>query len=423
MGLVTHRTDMNCDVLVVGAGPAGAVAAGLLARQGWSVTVLEKHAVPRGKLCGDLIGPRTLSVLKSLDLLDLAVEARGRVVDEIRIFDERRLVGWGSLSRDGGGAGFGHGLALERAALDASLRDRACLAGAELLQGVRFTRIESQDETGIRSTALSDRGEIRFRSRLILGADGVHSSVARQIGLSRRNPAKMILGVRCYYAGVPDPSGALELYFDRALFPGYGWLIPLGEGRANVGVGIRADVCARRGRSVRSLFHRFVETHPDLSRRLARARRLGKVEGWPIGLYGQALKNYGSHVLLLGDAGNFVDPLSGEGVYGAVESARLAAATSEEALRAGRFDAEFLSRYEARWRSRFEEDFGLADRLVSLPYHIRSLSSLALWAIRRMCRRGIRSSAYANKVTGFFSGTIPRKAALRVDFILETLLG
>lgn len=415
---------MNCDVLVVGSGPAGAVAAGLLARQGYSVKVLEQHAVPRGKICGDLIGPRTVALLNSLEFMEMAVFARARVVDEIRIFDERRLVGWGSLRRGQGVRDTNtYGLALERAVLDASLRDKARLAGAEFLQGIRFTRIENQDETSIRCTGRSDRGEIRFRSRLLLGADGVHSSVARQIGLSRRNPKKMILGVRCYYAGVPDLSGALELYFHRALLPGYGWLIPLDEGRANVGVGIRADVCTRNGRSVRGLFRALVETHPALSRRLAFARQLSRVQGWPIGLYGQAFKNYASHVLLLGDAGNFADPLSGEGIYGAVESARMAAATAVEALREGRFDAEFLSRYEIRWRSQLEEDFGLADRLVSLPYHTKTLSNLALWTIRRMCKRGIRERAYGNKVTGFFSGTIPRRAAMRGEFILKTLLG
>ncbi len=421
MDQTTHKDYTECDVLVVGAGPAGCTAAHVLARQGVSVALLDKRSSADSKICGDLLGPRSLKLLGSLGLLDAAVLREGRVIDSVKIYDDRRLLGWSPIYQAGPYRGYG--VALERSSLDRWLREKACTSGAHLLEGHQFVRIERYDERGILSLVHSEEGKKLFLSKLVLGADGVHSTVARESGLLQRNPQKMIFAVRCYYTGVADVGSALELYFLPHIMPGYGWLIPMEDGRANIGLGIRADMCLRQGKSIRSHFYDFLVGHPVLATKLKEAHRASDVKGWPIGLYGQAWKNYAPHVLILGDAGSFADPLSGEGIYGAVESARLAAATALEALVAGRFDEGFLGRYERRWRGQLQDDLGRADRLVSLPYYNAIMSKLAFWAIRRMTRRGLRDLTYARKVTGLFSGELPRKEALTPRFIIKTLVG
>jgi len=421
MDLHGRRNHSTCDVLVVGAGPAGCTGAGLLSRQGLSVMVVEKDVGERGKVCGDLLGPRTIRLLQGMDLFHGLTGEGGYFIREVRIFDEKGLRGYGRITPRGDFPGYG--ISLERTRFDAYMRKAAEESGARVLRGIRIERIERPGDGWICCQGISQRGEVRFRSRMVLGADGVHSRVARQTGLFRRIPGKMILGVRSYFRNVPDLHDAMELYFLPELLPGYGWVIPLDTTRANIGIGMRADVCLSRRINLRRHFTQFIQGHHTLSKRLKHAEQTDVVQGWPIGLYGQAWRNYGPHVLLMGDAGNFADPLSGEGIYGAMESAQQAARTCTEAFEEQRFDGTFLSRYEGRWRRCFQEDLHYADRLISLPTHRRGVASLVLWAIRRMSRRGVVDEAYASMITGFFCGVRPRKDALSVRFLAKTLFG
>jgi geranylgeranyl reductase family protein len=421
MDYIRDRNYSSCDVLIVGAGPAGTAAAILLSRQGFSVTVIDKEVVAKGKICGDLLGPRAIRLLEGMDLVQGILKEGGHYIHEVRIFDEKGLIGCGVISPTERFPAYG--IAIERVRLDLLMRNAAEESGATILGGIRIEKVERPGDTWIYSQGISERGERWFRSRMVLGADGVHSRVAKQIGLFQRIPNKMILAARSYFHDVPDLCDAIEIYFVPELFPGYGWVIPVGTRRANIGIGIRADVCLSRRMNLRRQYYQFIQSHTTLSRRLKEAKQFSSVQGWSIGLYGQAQRNYAPHILLLGDAGNFADPISGEGIYGALESAHQAAVTCSEAFQVARFDGAYLSRYEGRWKTCFHEDFHYADRLVSLLSHKRVLSSLVLWGIRRMSKRGRIDEEYAKMVTGFFCGVIPRREALQWRFLVKGLFG
>ena len=141
----------------------------------------------------------------------------------------------------------------------------------------------------------------------------------------------MLLAVRRYYRGVEGLRNTVELYPLSRFQPGYAWVIPLSMDTANVGLGIRAAVCRRDRIRLQKELARFVAEHPVLSRRMEHAEAEGPTQGWPLTAYGSVRRLSGSHVLLLGDSGGFIDPLSGEGVFGAMQSARIAVDVAREA--------------------------------------------------------------------------------------------
>jgi flavin-dependent dehydrogenase len=216
---------------------------------------------------------------------------------------------------------------------------------------------------------------------------------------------------------------AIEIYFVPRFQPGYAWVIPLDRHRANIGVGIRADACIGNHIRIRKELRRFLRLHPALSRRMEGARETGALCGWPIATYSRTRKTCASHVLLLGDAAGLVDPLSGEGVFGAMQSAWIAARVTEEALHREEFSCAFLRRYEERCRRFFDADFRSAALMTGLLAH-RSLGTpLALWGLKRVEKTCNLDPRYARVVAGFFTGMQPRKRFFKARWIWKTLFG
>jgi geranylgeranyl reductase family protein len=322
--------DERFDVLVVGSGPAGSVAALVLARGGARVALVDKASFPRDKACGDLIGPRGVQLLIDLDL---ALPGALPVGDMLIIGPTGRRIRLPSAS------GFtypGYGLAVRRADLDALLHDAAVDAGAESIQAQAIRPLDGG--RGLEGFELSNG--MRVRADAIVGADGATSRVAQAAGLVDARRVLWGFALRSYAdESVRYPS---IVWWDegrwRAL-PGYGWLFPGPDGRANLGLGIGtlADRTTA-GRAAR-LMPAFVDHLHEIGLLDARPSpaRLG---GWlKMGMIGTEPTAPG--VLLVGDAAGLVNPLQGEGISQAMASGRAAA----EALLAG------PARAEGRYRS------------------------------------------------------------------------
>jgi geranylgeranyl reductase family protein len=301
--------ESRYDVVVVGAGPAGSIAALNLARAGARVGLVDKATFDRDKACGDLIGPRGLALLEELDLsLD-----GGREVSEMLIVGPtgRRVV----LPARAGRTYPGHGAAVPRRRFDAWLRDVAIGAGADPVTG----HVVGLDGGAVR---LADGS--RLSAGVVIGADGATSTVARAAGLVDAGAVLWGFAIRAYTRG--DPERPVICLWDDAPghgFPGYGWLFPGVDGVANVGLGL--GVGARRVDASRA-----AATFDTFS---AHLRRLGllhggvtdhRLGGWlKMGMVGTVPARDG--VLLVGDAAGLVNPLQGEGIAPAMTSARLAA--------------------------------------------------------------------------------------------------
>ncbi|HSO96812.1 MAG TPA: NAD(P)/FAD-dependent oxidoreductase [Acidimicrobiia bacterium] len=313
------------DVIVVGAGPAGSVAALVLARGGARVALVDKMAFPRDKACGDLVGPRGVQLLD-----DLGVS----VPEAIRVGDMAVVGPTHSVRlpcRDGLEYP-DHGLALPRHEFDRVLHDTAVDAGAVPFSARAAQPVAGPD--GLGGFCLST-GET-LRADVIVGADGATSHVAGTAGLVDVRRVLWGFAVRTYVdAPIEVPQIFLWESAPRRAFPGYGWAFPGPDGRANVGLGCGVLADRSAGALATRCWAPFME---ELTRRgvleAPPGADGGLLGGWlKLGMVGT--NPAAGPVLLVGDAAGLVNPLQGEGISQAMGSGRAAA----EAVLAGPGDA------------------------------------------------------------------------------------
>ena len=314
-------TTQRFDAVVVGAGPAGSVAALALARAGARVALADKAAFPRDKACGDLVGPRGVQVLADLGV---AVPDAGRGTDLLAVGPSGRR---SRLPAYAGRTYPGHGIVVPRLALDHALREAALRAGAA---GVRARITAVEDGPDGRVSAVIGSDGRRLAGDVIIGADGALSPLARLTGMLDPGAALWGFAIRAYVpAEVPLPLLVLLDSRPWRIYPGYGWLFPGADGQANVGIGVGLGTSRRRtplGGDLGRLCALLAERGD-----LAPGARTGPVIGGWLRMGGTGTAPAAGNVLLVGDAAGLINPLQGEGIGPGVVSAVLAA----EAVLAG----------------------------------------------------------------------------------------
>ena len=305
------------DAVVVGAGPAGSVAALVLARGGARVALADKAAFPRDKACGDLIGPRGVQVLADLGV---TVPDAGHGSDLLAVGPSGRR---SRLPAFPGRSYPGHGIVVPRVAFDHALREAALAAGAVGVRA-RITAVERDPGgTGPVRAVLASDGQ-RLAGDVIIGADGALSPVARLAGMLDPGSALWGFAVRAYVPGeVPLPLLVLLESAPWRIYPGYGWLFPGADGQANVGIGVGMGG-TRHSVPLRGDLDRFttlLRSRGDLRP----AAEVGPVIGGWLRMGGTGVPPAAGNVLLAGDAAGLINPLQGEGIAPAMISARLAA--------------------------------------------------------------------------------------------------
>jgi len=394
---------IDYDVIVVGAGPAGSVLAWELARNGISVLLLEASRFPREKVCGDYVEPRGLRVLESMGCLQNLEKGRPLPITHSAIFVDSecryrgRIPFYGVLDSLPP-----HGYVVPREQLDELLFRTAVSAGASVREETVVRQVDS-GAAGVTVEARSGTQRLTVKGRLVVGADGVNSVVARSVGLLANDRRHLALSQRAYAEGIDGDFGEAVFYFEKDLFPGYGWMFPLRGGRVNCGVGILAESAKRLDVKVPLLFRTFFE---KLRRSHHRCERL-ELSGPPIGgivkTYGGAGPNYFAGGLLIGDAGSFVDPMTGEGITPAIESALIAARVIKEALSKGRTDAGFLATYETEFRSYFDPSMVFVDLCAATMrnWHFRDAW---LRALAKACEIAHKDVDFARTAVSSFGG-------------------
>ena len=303
------------DVIVCGAGPAGSVAATLLARGGARVLVVDRARFPRDKLCGDTINPGTVAALRRLQLAS-RFESRALDVHGMIVTGERDVRVCGDY---GDGA---HGLALSRRDLDQALLEEAIAAGARVEEGV-LVRAPLVDPTGgrvVRGIVVAGRDgrDVRIPSPLVIAADGRRSRLALALKLARQPAAPRRWAIGAYFDGVLGLTSYGEMHVRRGRYIG---IAPLPGGVANVCL-----VTADRGglKDPLAVLRAALASDAQIAERMADAGMIAP----PIVLGPLALDASAAGVpglLLAGDAAGFIDPITGDGLRFAVVGAELAA--------------------------------------------------------------------------------------------------
>src|ERR1700733_2107640 len=278
----TGALGHDADAIVVGGGPAGAAAAARLAARGFRTVLIDRATFPRDKVCGDFVGPTALAELADLGVAQAeAFRATSKMADLALHVDADQLTVMGIPQVDGLP---GYGSVIPRLQLDAWILDAARQAGATILDGRKAEAVE-QSPDAITVRGRSAAGPWQLRPRLLLGADGSNSMVARTLRGGVPPSQDRIMAVRAYFDGVEGPDGQGDVWFRGGTFPGYHWLFPTGGGSANLGVGMVASTYPRSARNLREMLLGLIAEDASVRDRLRGARMRGKILGHPLTTY------------------------------------------------------------------------------------------------------------------------------------------
>jgi geranylgeranyl reductase family protein len=415
--MITLRQHPDFDVIIAGGGPAGASSAVHLARAGYAVALLDQKTFPRDKVCGDFVGPAAVAELESLGVTDRPEFQQTNEIRRAALYlDGEELITREFPRVDGLPR---HGRVIPRFHLDHWIVQAAVGAGSELIENHRVTGYEIHGNL-VHVRARTATGARVITARLLIGADGSSSVIARRITGRRRDGAPRMIAVRAYYEGVDQVPDRAELYFTEGSFPGYAWLFPTGADTANAGVGLALGTVQENQNRPRDLLVELVGHNPILQQRLGRSRRVGKIAGWPLATYEPGLPLFGHRVMLVGDAAGLINPLNGEGIQTALCSGRWAGEIAIPCLADDDLSARALAPYQRKVEDELRHDMALACLLVQLIRN-RALNPIWLGALRVICRRARRDDVYARTAAGILAGISPARDALGLRMILGSM--
>jgi geranylgeranyl reductase family protein len=360
----------HVDVVVVGAGPAGAAATITAIERGLSVVCVDKAHFPRDKTCGDGLTANALRLLEQLGVTssDLGA-AEPKFVRETMLVSPSGRRARLPLPTDGT-----HAAVVPRRSLDAALVGVARGRGADIREGWAIEGVRNDADV----VHLTFAGGATLDARFVVAADGHWSSVRRALEPDTPRDLGEWHAVRQYFDRVDDER--LWVIFERDLLPGYAWVFPLPGGRANVGYGVlRSD--GRSGRALKDLWPELL-ARPVMRGVLGpNARPAEAMRAWPIPTRYDPTRLTHGRVLFAGDAAGVVDPMTGEGIAQAIETGMLAA----DAIATGADYRRLVHRAIGR-DLRFA---GVLQRILRRPLGARAaigVADLAPWTRRHFAR-------------------------------------
>lgn len=340
---------MTKEVIVVGAGPAGATAATCLAQQGHDVLLLDRQTFPRDKACGDGIPAGSTEIMHRLGMKEKIQQALAS--NNFYPLTALHLVSPGGHLLQ---ASFHctpettKSYVARRFYFDALLQQHAVESGATFCQAdVRGPIVENGRVTGVQARVNGHLQE--FRARVVIAADGVTSRLGRFLRpkTGKQQDIHRAVALRAYIEDIEEVPHTVEFYLYKDILPGYAWIFPTGKNSANIGLGMRLDKFRRQSLSLEEMLQRFLQI-PPVKERLKHGETHDATT-WQLAFGSQKrLQRAFDGALLIGDAGAFINPLTGGGIHNAMISAELAAQTVHQALQNSDTSRQALLLYEQR---------------------------------------------------------------------------
>ncbi|HEU4747231.1 MAG TPA: NAD(P)/FAD-dependent oxidoreductase [Gemmatimonadaceae bacterium] len=404
----------DADVIVVGGGPAGASTAWSLAKDGIDVLVLDRAHFPRDKICAEYLSPQASRIFSDMGVLE-EIEAAGAAHLEGMIL--RAPSGKTVHGEFAGVKGFpafrNRGLAVRRTVLDEILLRRARDSGARVEEGVRVTDVTRDSGGRVTGVAIQRAGGEKslLRGLIVVGADGLRSVVGRRLGLVRTRAWPRRIGLISHYRGISGMRGMGEMHVDEE---GYLGLAEVGHGITNVGIVIPTSRAAKISGDREAFFASWIASRPHLAARFTGAEQVTPVRA--TGPFSSvARRAYVPGAALVGDAADFFDPFTGEGVYAALRGGEMLAPFVAEAIKAnGDEGLRALEGYEAARRKEFGGKWKL-ERIVGMAIAFPPLINHAARALA--ARKDM-----ADLLVGVAGDFVPAEAVLNPRFLFNLFL-
>ncbi len=443
---------VDFDVAVVGAGPAGSAAAIMLARQGYRVGLIDKATFPRDKACAEYMSPAIEGILKRLGVLEqveAAHPARLRGFDLFSPSGRTFRADFAGVTGPDGRAIYEYGLALPRYIFDHLLIERARSVGVTVLEGTRLQdfqveRVGSRQVSvsatvqtaqparvarpaagsaavaQVAGTAGNDASNTAgasthtLRARLLVAADGVHSLIARRLGVQRPSTRQRKIALVTHMRGIRDLGLYGEMHVGRGRYVGLAPLEPPEVGDlCNVAVVVDEREAPRLAGRVDAFFEEALQDFPALAARLGEAQRAKQILA--ISRLAVSAQRFSAEgVMLVGDATGFYDPFTGEGIYRALRGAELLAGVAGAALAVGDCSAERLSAYDRVHHREFA-----GKRLVE---HLVQELIARPWLCEYAAGRFARRKPLADTIMGVTGDFLPPSRVLSPVFVAKLLL-
>ncbi|RPD40316.1 NAD(P)/FAD-dependent oxidoreductase [Chitinophaga barathri] len=409
---------ITTSVCIIGAGPGGATTALQLDRLGIPCVVVDKAVFPRDKVCGDGLSGK---VITGLEKIDKGIAERLRALAEKEDSWGVTFVSPGRQSMDvpykpnyNKQSDEPLGFVCKRIHFDNFMVDELKRSpNVQLFEGITVDKY-SLEEDGY--TVRNSSGDFVVKAKLLIIANGAHSSFTKDVAGIRMEPKYYAAGIRAYYKGVKGThdDSFIELHFLKNLLPGYLWIFPLPNGEANVGMDMLSDAVRDRKVNLKQLLTETLKQDPVFAERFRDAEMTSSLDGYGLPLGSKKRRLSGNRYMLVGDAAYIIDPFTGEGIGNAIYSGAIAAKQAAACLEAGNFGEEVMMAYDESVYRVLGPELNLSYKLQQLVKYPRLFN----W----LMKMGMRNKQLRDVISSMFYEVDLRKKLTKPSFYVKLLL-
>ena len=400
------------DAIIVGAGPAGSSAAMYCGKLGLNTLLLDKSSFPRDKVCGDALSGKSVKILDELDLLKDLDKLDGAIINRIIFGNPNNSECELHLNKSRNKGHISHGFVIPRKIFDNYLFNKASNVSDVENNFNEFDLIYNKNQViGVRGKSASGK-EKTFYGNIVLGADGPYSIVSRKSGYYNSDMNYTAVGLRCYYENIENLTDQIELHYVNETIPGYFWIFPAGNKKANIGVGLLKSSARKKKHNLQQIMMQVINSK-NFKQRFKNSAALEKPKGWNLPFGNTKRKNHGNGFLLLGDAAGLVDPFTGEGIGNAMESGKIAAKIVSNAKKINNFSKEVLSEYDKKLWGYLGSELKTSTLLLKLAHHKILLNFVI--------DKASRNKKVKNVISGMLADEVPKTELSNPMFYLKTL--